>query len=395
MIVTCPACNARYKINESKIKGRGAKITCPRCAHRFIVYRGQQSAPVRPARQKVADLDFSTLGITWRVRKGLGVVWDFNTLGTLQAWIEQGRVEAWDRLSYDNRTWASVDSISDFERHFLEIWERARRGEIETEPDEEDPPSTLDEDDEDAPTTIVGRGSNLASEIRQAVTAEATPTRPFEREEGTAPVTPPSPQPADANAPIEAAADLESEPQDDPDTKAPTSTFSKPLPTDAPSAGQPIAMGADEDDSLMDDSYFDDSYAEEPDSEDPPRPPEPHVPIEEARDDSAGPAPIEGMTSFDPAPLDPAYNDVVPTPVPVPERNEQARSEDPLHAEPISSEETLRPAGNPLKARPPTSGARQVTVERDTGTRALALGVGSVVLAVVLVLVTLLMSGVF
>ena len=43
MIVTCPSCEARYKINASKIKGRGAKITCPKCKHRFVVYRDEDA----------------------------------------------------------------------------------------------------------------------------------------------------------------------------------------------------------------------------------------------------------------------------------------------------------------------------------------------------------------
>src|SRR6185503_7621974 len=39
MIVSCEHCGARYKLDDSKITGRGAKITCPRCRHLFVVYR--------------------------------------------------------------------------------------------------------------------------------------------------------------------------------------------------------------------------------------------------------------------------------------------------------------------------------------------------------------------
>lgn len=39
MIVTCEKCSARYKLDDAKVTGRGAKITCPRCRHVFIVYR--------------------------------------------------------------------------------------------------------------------------------------------------------------------------------------------------------------------------------------------------------------------------------------------------------------------------------------------------------------------
>lgn len=38
MVVTCPSCSARYRLNPNKMKGRGAKITCPKCAHIFVVF---------------------------------------------------------------------------------------------------------------------------------------------------------------------------------------------------------------------------------------------------------------------------------------------------------------------------------------------------------------------
>ena len=38
MVITCPACSARYRLNPQKIAGRGAKITCPKCAHVFVVF---------------------------------------------------------------------------------------------------------------------------------------------------------------------------------------------------------------------------------------------------------------------------------------------------------------------------------------------------------------------
>lgn len=56
MIVTCESCQAKYKLDDAKITGRGAKITCPKCRHVFVVYTpGAQPAapavatPPRPA----------------------------------------------------------------------------------------------------------------------------------------------------------------------------------------------------------------------------------------------------------------------------------------------------------------------------------------------------------
>lgn len=45
MIVTCESCQAKYKLDDSKITGRGAKITCPKCKHIFVVYTRQAPAP--------------------------------------------------------------------------------------------------------------------------------------------------------------------------------------------------------------------------------------------------------------------------------------------------------------------------------------------------------------
>ncbi|HHO51993.1 MAG TPA: hypothetical protein ENK18_14195 [Deltaproteobacteria bacterium] len=276
MIVTCPACSQQYKLRESKIQGRGAKVTCPRCGHRFVIYRtesdraaskqipsaptevgldapkghapqegrslferdssglgsrtwatppsgasadpdqatserlgGAQASPRAPSSapggpggsgsggpevlmgstsapdsqrfgrtpRNVEALDFSTIGITWRVRKGLGALgYSLHDLATLRDHLADGRISRWDQLSFDGREWVEVGSIPNLEAFFWSVWQRARRGEVVSKAlptsifegdDEED-----EEDPADAPTTIVGRGSTLAGEIRQAV-AEA------------------------------------------------------------------------------------------------------------------------------------------------------------------------------------------------------------------------------
>lgn len=45
MIVTCESCKSRYKIDDSKISGRGARITCPRCKHQFVVFSSEKNQP--------------------------------------------------------------------------------------------------------------------------------------------------------------------------------------------------------------------------------------------------------------------------------------------------------------------------------------------------------------
>ncbi|HMV67667.1 MAG TPA: zinc-ribbon domain-containing protein, partial [Myxococcota bacterium] len=41
MIISCPACSSRYRVADEKIQGRGARITCPTCKHKFAVYRSE------------------------------------------------------------------------------------------------------------------------------------------------------------------------------------------------------------------------------------------------------------------------------------------------------------------------------------------------------------------
>lgn len=165
MIVTCPSCSARYKVNESKIKGRSAKITCPRCGHRFLFDRGgdEQGGAAVPA----ADLDFSEVGITWKVRAQSGTL-SFTRLSELESWLRDGTVEDIDQISFNDRKWYYIEQIPDRARYFAEIHRKASRGELDVGGGDEDE----DEDDSDAPTTIAGgRGSPGNSASAYATTA--------------------------------------------------------------------------------------------------------------------------------------------------------------------------------------------------------------------------------
>ena len=45
MIVQCPSCSSRYRVNDANIPPSGGKIKCPSCAHAFVVY---PEAPAEP-----------------------------------------------------------------------------------------------------------------------------------------------------------------------------------------------------------------------------------------------------------------------------------------------------------------------------------------------------------
>ena len=64
MIVSCPACSSRYRIREDRIQGRGARITCPNCSHKFVVYRDQGNAPVEPEPSAYDEEDESDVPTT-------------------------------------------------------------------------------------------------------------------------------------------------------------------------------------------------------------------------------------------------------------------------------------------------------------------------------------------
>ncbi len=38
MVINCPSCKARYRLKSEKLEGRGAKITCPKCSHIFVIF---------------------------------------------------------------------------------------------------------------------------------------------------------------------------------------------------------------------------------------------------------------------------------------------------------------------------------------------------------------------
>ena len=179
MIVTCPACSARYKIQEDKIPRGGAKITCPRCSHQFVFYRDETPSEVEKAPDNVGSLSFGKFGVTWRVRKGPGKhTYEFQDLNTLRELVQDGQVAQWDQISLDNREWTPLESIPSLDQYFWGIWQQLMTGELQVPvlEDGDGPGQDDDEDDSDAPTALLGSGSLIADEIRRAVADAATPS---------------------------------------------------------------------------------------------------------------------------------------------------------------------------------------------------------------------------
>ena len=202
MIVTCESCGTKYKLDDSKITGRGAKITCPRCRNLFVVYRTpndgappdngvagtsggysstsgsypgvtpQPAAPPRtpavpqPPPIDVHSLDFRRVGIpSWKVKVKIGLVYDFSDYRTLRKYIQDGRVTPGDHLSYDAETWVPIASIPDLEQYFIDTY-------VKRQADAK--PNGREAGEDDGPTVIVGAGT-LASSISAHLAAPPAP----------------------------------------------------------------------------------------------------------------------------------------------------------------------------------------------------------------------------
>ena len=196
MIVSCPQCQARYKLDPNKIAARGAKITCPRCRHVFVVYpevnedgattglttqererprpKGLQEDPTAPVhrvkkpkpKRSAEDLDFRKVGIaSWKVKVKIGLVYDFSDIKTLRKYIQDGRVTPEDVISHNAKDWATIGDIPDLDAYFVEVYDR-----------EEDALANGrqgNEFEEDTPTNVVGMGS-LGSDLAAQALAEAS-----------------------------------------------------------------------------------------------------------------------------------------------------------------------------------------------------------------------------
>jgi predicted Zn finger-like uncharacterized protein len=181
-IVACQQCGARYKLDEGRISGRGAKITCPKCRNVFVVRRdasgklstgaaaveaevsaapvagaalsgpsawevlpptdpgfgpaalaalsGARGAPAVAAAPlapiDVNTLDFRRVGIqSWKVKVKIGLVYDFSDFKTLSKYIHEGRITPADRISHKAGDWTLISDIASLEQHFIDVYRGA------------------------------------------------------------------------------------------------------------------------------------------------------------------------------------------------------------------------------------------------------------------------------
>jgi predicted Zn finger-like uncharacterized protein len=151
MVVTCPNCDAKYSLDESRIPGRGARTTCQKCSHVFTIYKDGDwdlepdptaELPSKASDLDVHSLDFQKVGIkSWKVKVNskFGLVYDFSDYKTLHRYIREGKVSTTDLIGHDGQNWVCIDDIPDLELHFCEVYLEKKLGQLSGEPESEAP----------------------------------------------------------------------------------------------------------------------------------------------------------------------------------------------------------------------------------------------------------------
>ena len=56
MIIECQTCHARFRLDESRIKGRGARVKCRKCGDSIVVLKDSAPPPPPPGGDGFFDL---------------------------------------------------------------------------------------------------------------------------------------------------------------------------------------------------------------------------------------------------------------------------------------------------------------------------------------------------
>lgn len=60
MIIECKTCHARFRLDESKIKGRGARVKCRKCGDQIVVLKNAEPGPADQPREGEGSLDLGS-----------------------------------------------------------------------------------------------------------------------------------------------------------------------------------------------------------------------------------------------------------------------------------------------------------------------------------------------
>ncbi len=60
MIIECKTCHARFRLDESKIKGKGARVKCRKCGEQIVVFKETGAGPADQAQGGEGSLDLGS-----------------------------------------------------------------------------------------------------------------------------------------------------------------------------------------------------------------------------------------------------------------------------------------------------------------------------------------------
>ena len=179
MVITCPNCDAKYSIDKSSLKGKGARATCKSCKTVFPIYleNPEEKKEEKPEELQLPSLDeldvfalnFKEVGLkSWKVKIKMGLVYDFSDYKTLSKYIREGKVATTDNLSSDDgKSWTPLNEIADLEKHFCEVYLQKKKAMLEG--GEPEPVETKKTPPKSSPTPVLGSGlSDLASVLAEA-----------------------------------------------------------------------------------------------------------------------------------------------------------------------------------------------------------------------------------
>lgn len=89
------------------------------------LYTGD-NAPITQEQVDALDvhaLNFASVGIkSWKVKKSIGLMFEYSDYKTFQKSLQDGRISSDDQLSADGKTWVSMADISDYEQYFCKMY---------------------------------------------------------------------------------------------------------------------------------------------------------------------------------------------------------------------------------------------------------------------------------
>jgi predicted Zn finger-like uncharacterized protein len=111
MRIRCERCKAEYEVDEHQMHGGHLEVQCSVCAHVFSV--SKQTGTISPSPAPEDGL--------WLVRKVDGRTMSFANLAALSRAIQNGTLEAQDKVTRDQRSWRTLGEVPELGSTFSAV----------------------------------------------------------------------------------------------------------------------------------------------------------------------------------------------------------------------------------------------------------------------------------